>query len=421
MQGKGVRITLRVKLMASLLLLSIVPIAMIAYTTFFSSSHFFKQSMVHSLEGIARLKSESIENFIKDRVDQIEKTASSSDLVDNLEKVLSEKSPGQQPAADIKPKNKESGVEGIFEEVKLPADIKENKEKIEKSPEYQALNKALGNVLGDGAKYEDFFILDTSGIVAVSTVYENEGKSAQNEAFFANSVKTTFIRDPFISEITKKLTMIISTPVKNKNGKVIGVLGARLNLDKFYQTLKDEAGLGNTGETIIGKKIGDEIIFMGPTRYDDDAALKRKIKVQPGRMYSLQEAARGQEGSGFYQDYRGVDTLAVWKHIPVLNWGLVVKVDAKDALQPIFNTRNTIFAIAVVLVLLVIFLSSYISKGVVGPIRELTRAADDISKGDTDIKIQIKSNDEVGDLAESFERMLAAIKFFKDKDKEDKQ
>jgi len=382
--------------------------------------------MVSSLEGITKLKVQAIDNFIKDRLDQTEKTASSSDLIDNLEKVLNgrkvEEKVEKKAAVGTKPEETGPAVEKVFKEVKLPEGEKtEIRESKEKSPEYQALNKALSNLLGDGTKYEEVFVLDASGTVVVSTVYENEEKSAQNAPFFINGSKTTFIQEPFISDITKKLTMVVATPVKDKNGKVIGVLGARLNLDKFYAIIKDETGLGATGETIVGKKIGNEIVFLAPTRYDENAALVRKAPIVEGVLSGLQDAVRGQEGSGLYRDYRGVESLAVWRPIPILDWGMVVKIDAKEALQPILNTRNVVIVLAVILAIIIILLSSYISKGVVGPIRELTEAANNISKGNTNIKIDIKSNDEVGDLAESFERMLAAIKFYKNKDKEDEK
>ncbi|MBU1128983.1 MAG: HAMP domain-containing protein [Candidatus Omnitrophica bacterium] len=420
MGDRNLRVTLKAKLMFSILSLSIISIAIIACTAFFSLNHYIRQSTAHSLEGLAKLKSQAIDNFMKDRVDQIEKTASSSDLVGNLEKMSGEKEVQQQVVPDVILVDNETPPEGIFEEVELQESEKEVKEEVEKSAEYQALNKALSIVLGDGMKYEELFILDTSGAVVVSTVYENEGKSAQNIAFFTNGVKTTFIQEPFISDITKKLAMVIATPIKDENGKVIGVLGARLNLDKFYQVIRDETGLGSAGETIVGKKMGEEIVFMGPTRHDSDAALKRKVsvKAERERLHPLQEATRGREGYGFYKDYRGVETIAAWCHISSLDWGLIVKMDVKEALEPVLNTGKVIVVLAMVLIIAVIFLASFISKGIVSPIQELTRAADSISKGDTDVKITIRSKDEVGDLADSFERMLAAIKFLKEKAQE---
>ena len=48
------------------------------------------------------------------------------------------------------------------------------------------------------------------------------------------------------------------------------------------------------------------------------------------------------------------------------------------------------------------------------PLCELREAADRISRGDFDVQLDIRSRDVVGELADSFDRMVAAIKFFRE-------
>ena len=55
----------------------------------------------------------------------------------------------------------------------------------------------------------------------------------------------------------------------------------------------------------------------------------------------------------------------------------------------------------------------------VRPLRELKDATERISKGDLDVKLAIRSRDEIGELADSFERMIAAIKFFREEKTEE--
>lgn len=373
------RINLRMKLMAILLSLSVLSIVVSAYITFLSSDHYFKQLIFRSSENLANVKSQAIDNFIKDRISQIERIAALPTVVSAVGKL-------------------------------------ESAERNENSPVYQELNKTLAAVLWDKQRYEEIFILNSKGKVLVSTVYENEDKSSADAQYFINGLKETFIDSIFISEAegVKKLNIVISAPIKDENGKVTGVLAGRLNLEKLHQLVQDEKGLGKTGETVVGKKVGDEVIFMANTRYDDKAALNRKISLGSELGYDIQEAASGRTGNGFIKDYRGIEVLATWQSIPSLNWGLVVKLDAKEALEPIINTRNIIGLLTVGLVLIVVFLSSIISKGIVKPLRQLTQAADSISKGNLDVKLEIKTKDEVGDLADSFERMLASIRFLKE-------
>jgi HAMP domain-containing protein len=81
-------------------------------------------------------------------------------------------------------------------------------------------------------------------------------------------------------------------------------------------------------------------------------------------------------------------------------------------------TLATVLALAIIAALVMAFT---FSRSVTKPISELRDVADKISKGEMDVKIDIKSKDEIGDLAESFGRMVAAVRFLsQDQEKGDK-
>lgn len=61
-------------------------------------------------------------------------------------------------------------------------------------------------------------------------------------------------------------------------------------------------------------------------------------------------------------------------------------------------------------VLIVAIVALLFARTLTDPIKKLRTAADKISQGDTTATIDIKSKDEIGDLAESFERMSASLK-----------
>jgi nitrogen fixation/metabolism regulation signal transduction histidine kinase len=93
---------------------------------------------------------------------------------------------------------------------------------------------------------------------------------------------------------------------------------------------------------------------------------------------------------------------------------MVTKIDAREIAQPQKDLKNYIVLLSVLIVIIVFLLASILALSIVRPIDDLTEAADRISKGDLSVQIIVKSHDEIGRLAESFERMLAAIKFFKE-------
>ncbi len=63
------------------------------------------------------------------------------------------------------------------------------------------------------------------------------------------------------------------------------------------------------------------------------------------------------------------------------------------------------------MVIIVAAVSFMFGRSVTNPIKKLTTAADKVSKGDMSVTIDIKSKDEIGELAESFGRMVTAVKF----------
>jgi HAMP domain-containing protein len=120
-------------------------------------------------------------------------------------------------------------------------------------------------------------------------------------------------------------------------------------------------------------------------------------------------------GSEFYADIPGFDGF---------NWGAVVTQRRETAFAPIeglvgmqqaMNTaRNfstTLFVVVTVLVAAAaVVLALYLSRGIIQPVVRLSAAADSISRGDLDVPIAVTSGDEIGDLAESIERMRASLK-----------
>lgn len=69
-----------------------------------------------------------------------------------------------------------------------------------------------------------------------------------------------------------------------------------------------------------------------------------------------------------------------------------------------------IIIIAILALVVGIVLSIFSERQIVRPIIDLTHAANDISKGDISKPVEKESNDEIGELAEAFERMRVSLK-----------
>ncbi|MCK5281899.1 MAG: HAMP domain-containing protein [Nanoarchaeota archaeon] len=91
-------------------------------------------------------------------------------------------------------------------------------------------------------------------------------------------------------------------------------------------------------------------------------------------------------------------------------WTLYLGVSLKS----LTIARNKMIVINTILFVLIIFFSSivslYLARSVTKPIIELKNVTDELAKGNLDIRAEIKSRDEIGDLASAFNDMTSDLK-----------
>jgi HAMP domain-containing protein len=453
----------RSKLLLLLITFSVLPVAAFAFWATRTVEDTFRTSTLDGLQALASAKAEAIDQFTAYRRTDVERIATllapyvaelhdsmararaAGELPgpDELLKLPDDRLPNPDPAPVLSDAGlghadggtgsaswdrggSSSALPGVSEghrSVTDPADATARqhapaRERTLSREEEEALTKVrqpLGLILWDQNQFEELLVIDTDGRVLVSTYAEHKDRSAAEVEYFQQGSKATFVQPVYESPITKGLTMVIATPIYNQERKLLGVLAVRLNLRRFFRLIGDQTGLGKTGETVVGKKVDSEVVFMAPTRHNDQAALKVRIPIDSDRAQGLQDAARGQSGSGLTQDYRGVHVLAAWQHVPSLDWGLLVKIDYDEAIRSANEAKVTTLLWTLVILIIAIIAAFVVSQAFVRPLQEFKEATDRISRGDLDVQLNIRSHDEIGELADSFERMVAAIKFFRER------
>jgi HAMP domain-containing protein len=82
------------------------------------------------------------------------------------------------------------------------------------------------------------------------------------------------------------------------------------------------------------------------------------------------------------------------------------------------GTQNTILIVTLITMLIVIIVSYFFAMSITRPIKKLTEVANNVSLGDlSDTEIDITSDDEIGELAGSFKRMVVSVKYYMKKSK----
>ena len=200
----------------------------------------------------------------------------------------------------------------------------------------------------------------------------------------------------------------IGVPLSDAAG-VIGVAVFEVGKDAVFAVVGDHAGLGDSGETVLGAKRGDAIVVVAPTRFDDDLPEGRRIPLDAREARGLRAAVGGEEGRGAQRDYRGAKVLAAWRPLPTLGLGLEVKMDEGEVLAPIRAERRTLLQLIFIGLPLLALGALLAARQVSRPITRLTAATRTIVAGNRDFQVPVDRDDEVGELSQAFNAMTAEL------------
>ncbi|MGL5094188.1 MAG: methyl-accepting chemotaxis protein, partial [Planctomycetia bacterium] len=191
-----------------------------------------------------------------------------------------------------------------------------------------------------------------------------------------------------------------------EDAKIVGVFAMQIDNEEIYGVINDYTGLGETGEAIIGTKVGDEVVFVAPSRFDPNAAFNRRARPGLKRSERIVEAASGSKGLGENIDYRGVTTVAAWTYLPAFRWGMVVKQDDAEAYALVYRLRNAFLVLFLLSVLPVVLAALVVARSISRPIAQAVRAAEQIADGDLTAQVAVHDGDR-GD--EETGRLLNAV------------
>lgn len=220
-----------------------------------------------------------------------------------------------------------------------------------------------------------------------------------------------------------------------EQGVVTGVLVAELAIEEIDAIVTGgrrwrNEGFGATGEAYLvgpdflvrssGRNFFEnaDLYFSelkaGGASEEEMAAIKRfgsPILHQRADTSAARAAIGGVEGVGEVLGYRGVPTLASWGpiRIPGVKWGLVAKIDAAEAFEPVYRLERDLLIVGAIAFLVVIVTGAWLSRSLLGPLRELTAGVRRFAAGDHDAHVTVRTRDEIGQLCLAFNGMIDDI------------
>ena len=203
--------------------------------------------------------------------------------------------------------------------------------------------------------------------------------------------------------------LFIAHPVL-KEGAVIGVIVLQIGNKEIYRVFGDYDGLGETGETVVATRKGDQLIFVSPLRHVRDAAFRTTVRIGETRSTAMQRAVKGDRDYGQAIDYRGEPIISAWSYIPAFRWGMQVKQDRTEAYAIIDRQRLASGLLLALTVALVAWVAWSVARSISRPIREAALVADRVAAGDLTATCLGKAPGEAGLLLQAIRKMTTDLR-----------
>jgi class 3 adenylate cyclase len=298
--------------------------------------------------------------------------------------------------------------------------------------------------------YYDMFLIDPQGTV-VYTVYK--------ETDFTTNYTTGAYKDSNLARLVAAVqrskqkdyasvvdfesydpsygapAAFIAAPIFNQS-KFVGVLAIQVPVDEINNVMTGNRkwegdGLGKSGETYL---VGQDYLMRSVSRFLIETPeeyiktlvalgvnnetinrirqYKTSILAQIVRTTAVEESLTGKQGLKIIRDYRDISVLSSYSLLQIegLKWAILSEIDLSEAYAPIYDFERQLVVSATLLMLLVILLAMVMASLFVKPINQLISSARQVASGQLDAIAILETQDEFGELAQSFNLMVSSLR-----------
>lgn len=208
-----------------------------------------------------------------------------------------------------------------------------------------------------------------------------------------------YISDVFQFSQTEFPKIAVSLPLQKDDGQTAGVVVAFVSVPKLSEFISG-IQIGSSGYAMIVDQYGKLVAHP-----DANYALTRPSLEQLPVVNAVVAGNAGVQTVHLDQ----ADYLAAFQYDPWLRWGIIVLQGVAELEQEVQRLQWTILTISLIgLAALTVLLYGYVRR-IVAPIKEAQQKMTAFSEGNLSLVMQVKTQDELRQLADGFNRMSGQL------------
>lgn len=378
------KMNLKVKFIAYFLLIGLLPVIIVSFISFFNFREVVKDEVLKSLDMLALSKSSAVADFFTERERQLQSFAAANYVFEPLN-VLKNANWNGADQAWLEQRGKLAVYSQTFKERNGIAVI---------------------------------FLTDLAGKVIYSSGKNLEGSDFSQQEYIQGALTGEFNwSDLFTSELLGLNMLVLSGPVKS-NGQTGEILGT-VNLAGSGQELSSiiQAGVKDFAGSTDAYLVSQEGILLTERLSKENAeqsALQTTLNAAIVQMLAapISQGDLDFSGQENYVDALGEERIAIGRVVRFADGhaGVVVEKSEAEAFAALKSKQNKLLMILLLTSGFVIAAGYFFATSITKPISQITGAAKKVAAGDLTISADIKREDELGELANAFNRMNESLR-----------
>lgn len=238
--------------------------------------------------------------------------------------------------------------------------------------------------------------------------------------------KTAFVSKSYYSLAGNIAVTSIVFPVFDAANNISYVFATDLNLDKLqeivnayntetrYSIIID--GEGNVIAHPNAESVSKMHNYLKGTYMEGET--EQQLTLPPELTEISTEVLGGASGVREFDDENGVPCIYSYEPIQIPGasdqWGVITVEQHAAAFASTTSMIRSNIAFMLATIVVVIFLVLAFASRLTNPLKKLTRAATQIGAGDLDVALDVKSKDEIGDVADALRQTVDQLKKYMD-------
>ncbi len=203
--------------------------------------------------------------------------------------------------------------------------------------------------------------------------------------------------ESFATETSGKSMISLGFPIKDKaTGNNVGAVIVDIEESMLTAMINREIGT----EGIIYILDQDNNVISHPDR----SLISEHLDFEKGSQFETNEF-----GVNSYTTVGDDKSIIVYKTLPLNSWKVVASLPISGLTEDIDLIRDLMFLSLGFITVLALVAAINISNSVVNPIGKMMRLMKKVEQGNMDVSMTIERNDEIGDLSNSFNRMINKV------------